>query len=334
MRDQVVSSAPVRLDLAGGWTDVPPFADREGGVVTNVAIDHLVRVTVTRGGEDTVLRSEDTGQSMVLGEAGTDMRGLDLLAAAVRRCGFGPGTVSSRSAVPHGSGLGASGALGVVLMAALRHNPGVALKPADLAEEAYQLESADVRNPGGRQDQWAAAFGGINRLEFSGDRVRVQPLLLDPEFRSVLEASMVVAWTGASRVSGETIARVMQAWERGDRAVSQALHAIRDAGTAMAQALVAGDLAQVGALLDRNWTAQQRLDAGMCTATMARYEQAARETGAVLGVKAVGAGAGGSMLFLAGDPDRVRAALREAGAAMLPVAFRDTGVTLAKAGVV
>ncbi len=321
-----MARAPVRLDLAGGWTDVPPFADREGGVVTNVAINHLVRVTVTWGGDETVLLSEDSGQSMVLGEASTDMRGLDLLAAAVRRCGFGPGTVSARSAVPHGSGLGASGALGVALMAALRHSPGVALKPADLAEDAYQLESADVRNPGGRQDQWAAAFGGINRLEFSGDGVRVQPLLLDPEFRSVLEASMVVAWTGGSRVSGETIARVMQAWERGDETVSRALHDIRDAGIAMAQALVAGDLARVGVLLDRNWTAQQQLDAGMRTETMARYERVARETGAVLGGKAVGAGAGGSILFLARDPDRVRVALREAGAELLPVAFQDTGV--------
>lgn len=329
MRDTVVAQAPVRLDLAGGWTDVPPFADREGGVVTNVAINHLVRVTVTRGGDETVLFSEDSGQRVVLGQTGDgDMRGLDLLAAAVRRCGFGPGTVSARSAVPHGSGLGASGALGVALMAALRHDPGVTVKPAELAEEAYQLESADVRNPGGRQDQWAAAFGGINRLEFSGDGVRVQALVLDPEFRSVLESSMVVAWTGASRVSGGTIARVMQAWERGDSTVSAALHAIRDAGVAMAQALEAGDLAQVGALLDRNWAAQQRLDAGMRTATMARYEQAARETGAVLGAKAVGAGAGGSMLFLAGDPDRVRAALREAGVELLPVALRDTGVTV------
>jgi len=323
----VVAQAPVRLDLAGGWTDVPPFADREGGVVTNVAINHLVRVTVTRGGDETVLLSEDSGQRVVLGQTrDEDMRGLELLAAAVRRCRFGPGMVSARSAVPHGSGLGASGALGVALMAALRSGSGTTVKPAELAEDAYQLESADVRNPGGRQDQWAAAFGGINRLEFSGDGVRVQPLQLDPEFRSVLEASMVVAWTGASRVSGVTIARVMQAWERGDSAVTGALHTIRDAGTAMAQSLVAGDLAQVGALLDRNWTAQQRLDAGMRTETMARYEGVARETGAVLGVKAVGAGAGGSMLFLAQDPDRVRVALREVGAELLPVVFRDTGV--------
>ncbi len=329
MRDMVVARAPVRLDLAGGWTDVPPFADREGGVVTNVAIDHLVRVTVTAGGDETVLQSEDSGQRVILGEnRNEDLRGFDLLAAAVRRCGFGPGTVSVRSPVPHGSGLGASGALGVALLAALRGDGGVTPKPAALAEEAYQLESADVRNPGGRQDQWAAAFGGINRLEFSGDEVRVQPLHLDPEFRSLLEASMVVAWTGASRVSGETIARVMQAWESGNGEVSEALHAIREAGTLMAESLERGNLASVGALLDRNWMAQQRLDAGMRTDTMARYEQVARETGAVLGAKAVGAGAGGSMLFLSHDPERVRVALREAGAELLPGAFQDTGVTI------
>lgn len=329
MRESRVVSAPVRLDLAGGWTDVPPFADREGGVVTNVAINRRVRVTVTGGGEETVLCSEDLDRRVVLGEGettGESLRGLDLLAAAVRRCGFGPGTVSARSGVPPGSGLGASGALGVALMAALRSGPGATATPAELAEEAYQLESVDVRHPGGRQDQWASVFGGINRLEFSGDGVRVRPLLLDPEFRSRLEASMVVAWTGASRVSGETIARVMRAWESGDRTVSRALFAIRDAGVDMADALVAGDLAQVGELMDRNWTAQQQLDAGMRTDTMARYEQVARETGTVLGAKAVGAGAGGCMLFLVRDRRPVEATLRAAGGEVIPVAFDGSGV--------
>lgn len=325
MTQTITAIAPVRLDLAGGWSDVPPFAAREGGAVTNVAIQQTVSVTVEPGGAETVIVSRDFDRRVVLSPGGAPVcQGLDLLAAAVHKKAFGPGVVISHSSVPPGSGLGASGSLGVALIGALRALAGEPLEPDAVAGEAYRLEAKEVKHPGGRQDQWAAAFGGLHRYRFHGEQVDAEPLRVDPGFLRLLEERLVVVYTGASRVSGETIARVMAAYERGDLPVTQALHAIRETGEAMAGALERGDLTAVGRLLDRNWAAQQQLDRAMCTATMARYEAAARKAG-ILGGKAVGAGAGGSMLFLAVDAGAVRRALVAEGAQVIPVAFRKRG---------
>jgi len=180
--------------------------------------------------------------------------------------------------------------------------------------------------PGGRQDQFAAALGGFHRLSFRDPDVGVEPITLDPAFATALERQTVLCYTGRSRVSGETIARVMGAYERGDGAVTGALRALRDVAAAMAEALRAADLARVAALLGENWRHQQALDEGMCTPEMARLARAVADAGA-LGGKAAGAGAGGSMFFVTGDdPAPATAAARTAGATVLPVRWAREGV--------
>jgi D-glycero-alpha-D-manno-heptose-7-phosphate kinase len=326
----VRATAPLRLDFAGGWTDVPPFATREGGLVVNAAIDLRVEVEFEPGREGLLLRSEDLGQAARVRTAADLLLDgtLDLHKAAVRMLPPGPGTLRSRSRVPPGSGLGSSGALDVALVAALARVRGETLSAEEIAREGWHLEAVEAGNPGGRQDQYAAALGGFHQFEFLGDEVRIQRLEPDPGFAAELESRLMVCYTGQSRVSGATIARVMAAYEAGVPAVTSALHAMRSLAREMAAALVAGDLSRIGLLLSDNWAAQQRLDPGICTPEMAALERAMRQAGA-LGGKAAGAGAGGSMFFLMGDdPERGRRAALAAGAELLPLRWSPAGVEI------
>ena len=111
-------------------------------------------------------------------------------------------------------------------------------------------------------DQFTAAFGGFLRLEFKDPAATVERLALDAALLAELERRMLLVYTGASRFSGATIGRVMRAYERGDRAVTQALHGLRQVAERMAEALAAGDLTRIGALLDANWAHQQALEIG------------------------------------------------------------------------
>jgi len=314
------ASAPVRLDFAGGWTDVAPFAEREGGAVVNAALGLRVHARIRPRPESGYeLVSEDMGATLTLTREELGRPGpLALQRAALRRLDPGSCLLHTRSEVPAGSGLGTSGALGVSLVRALDAARGASRAPAATAEAAFALEAGDAELPGGRQDQYAAALGGVQLLRFHGGRVRVEPLELDPGFFAELARMTVLCYTGTSRVSSDTIRRVMGAYAGGDLGVTGALRALAGLAGEMAAALRASDLAETGRVLSANWRAQQRLDPGMRTETMARLEAAVAGTG-VLGGKAAGAGAGGSMFFLSSSPGATADAARAAGAVVLPV---------------
>ena len=322
------AAAPVRLDLAGGWTDVPPFSARAGGVVVNAALDLHVTAELALGGTLVRLVSHDLGETVECADSGglvLDGR-LNLLKAGLRMFPVqGALTLATRAEVPPGSGLGSSGALDVAIVACLVAARHERIDPRELAEQAWRLETHEAGIPGGRQDQLAAALGGFHRLTFHDPDVGIEPITLDPAFAAALERQLVLCYTGRSRVSGDTIARVMGAYERGDRVVTGALEAMKDVAYAMAEALRTADLAKVGALLTENWKRQQELDRDMCTGEMARLERAMRDAG-VVGGKAAGAGAGGCMFFLSSHPGPAApAAAREAGATVLPVRWALEG---------
>jgi D-glycero-alpha-D-manno-heptose-7-phosphate kinase len=323
------AAAPMRLDFAGGWTDVPPFSAREGGVVVNGAIGLRAHVELKLGG--TLLRfvAEELGQTLECANAAGLAPGgkLPLLTAALRMFPvLGGFTLTTRSDGPSGSGLGSSGALGVALVGVLSRARQESLDGREFAAQAWQLETIEAKLPGGKQDQFGAALGGFHRFTFRDPDVGVEPLTLDPAFAGALERHILICYTNKSRVSGDTISRVMGAYERGDSTVTGALRALKEAGNAMADALRAADLARVGALLSENWKQQQALDRGMRTDEMARLEQAAASAG-TLGGKAAGAGAGGSMFFIMKGAARDAApALTAAGATVLPLTWSREGV--------
>lgn len=322
------AAAPVRLDFAGGWTDVPPFSAREGGVVVSAAIGLHAHAEVRPGGAGFRLAAEDLGASVELADttalAATGR--LALLQAGLRLLPVGACALTTRSDAPPGSGLGSSGALDVALVGALSAARGETRDARQVAELACRLERVEAGIAGGRQDQFTAAFGGFLRLTFRDPDATVEPLALEPAVLAELERRMLLVYTGASHFSGATIGRVMRAYERSDRAVTGALLGLRDVAERMPDALRAGDLTRIGALLDANWRHQRTLDPAMCTPLMARLQETMRVHGA-LGGKAAGSGAGGSMFFLGpDDPGPATEAARAMGMTILPVRWADTGV--------
>jgi D-glycero-alpha-D-manno-heptose-7-phosphate kinase len=232
----------------------------------------------------------------------------------------------TRSDVPPGSGLGASGALDVALVAALACARREHYDGAELAELGFTLETAELRLEGGRQDQYAAALGGWLELSFGDGPVEVRPIPATLEQQADLARHMVVAYTGQSHFSAETHRRVWEAYDAGRPEVVAALRTLRDLGRAAASALRAADWCELARIVDQNWREQCRLDSTISTPAVERVEQAARDAGA-WGLKATGAGAGGCLLILA-PPDHapgVRHAVRAAGARVLETGFAPHG---------
>ncbi len=324
------ASAPVRLDFAGAWTDVAPFATQSRGVVVNAAIDLRTRVELTPNQRRYHLRADDLDEQIdvaTLDELGPDGT-LDLLKAAIRRSGLGPCSLRTSAEAPPGSGLGTSGALSVALTAAIGTVQGHPLNPLDIAHQAWQMETVDAAVAGGQQDQYAAAVGGFQHLTFDHGTTTARSLQLDPAFARELAEHIVVCYTGRSRFSGNTITQVMGAYTRGDGDVVAALESLVEIAEAMTSALVSARLEQVGELLAQNWLRQQQLAPGMRTAEMARLEMAMSKAGSI-GAKAAGSGAGGAMFFLVPGPvhDAIATA-RACGATVLPTTWADRGVSI------
>jgi D-glycero-alpha-D-manno-heptose-7-phosphate kinase len=318
----------VRLDFAGGWTDVPPYSAREGGVVVAAAVQLHAYAEVTMRDSGYLLIARDLGDALEV-ENLAALAGdgpLPLLRAGLRLLQAPPCLLVTRSDAPPGSGLGSSGAIDVALVAALAAAGGRKVSVREVADLACRLEGVEAGIPGGRQDQFAAAFGGFLRLTFRDPDAAVEPIALDPGFAAELERRILLCYTGASRFSGNTIGRVMRAYERGEPAISGALDGLRRVAEEMVAALHAADFAKVGALFSENWRLQQLLDPGMSTPEMGRLERAMLDAGA-LGGKAAGSGAGGSMFFLApDDPSEARRAVGRLGMRLLPVRWALMGV--------
>jgi D-glycero-alpha-D-manno-heptose-7-phosphate kinase len=319
-RRVVVARAPARLDFGGGWTDVPPYCDEQGGTVCNLAIAR--RATVRLADAAAAPPPLDAP-----GRAGADARLAD---AALRRAGL-RGRVRAEvvSDFPVGAGLGGSSAAGVALAAAAaawRGDP--ALGGADdgarrdaLAEWSRAVEVDDAGIAGGRQDHYAAARGGALRLDFGaaagGAPCRATPLPLSADTRAALERRLVVVYTGESRVSAATITGVLDAYRAREPRVTGALARMRALAAAMADATAGGDVDALGALVGEHWTHQRALHPAIPTARIDAIVAAGAAAGA-LGAKALGASGGGCVLLVAphGGEARVREAVATLGEVM------------------
>jgi D-glycero-alpha-D-manno-heptose-7-phosphate kinase len=325
----------MRIDLAGGWTDVPAYASRHGGAVVNVAISLYAHAVVRRGGRGVQLRALDLG-SVVSAQRIEDLRAdgeLALVKAVARSRAPDDGggiEIITRSDAPPGSGLGGSAALGVALVAAMDLLQGERRMAAEIAGTAFTIETREAGIVGGSQDQYAAAIGGFQALSF-GEQPAVtsqRPSVSATTMRE-LEQHLVLCYTGATRFSADTHHKVWQAFDRGDAAVVSALDGLRGCALDMRTALERGDMGAVGDVLTENWRLQQLLADGMRSPVMAQLERVAREAGAD-GVKACGAGAGGCLVFLAraGQDQDVADALRTAGGQVLRFTFDMNGVAV------
>jgi D-glycero-alpha-D-manno-heptose-7-phosphate kinase len=314
---QVATRAPTRLDFGGGWTDVPPYSEREGGFVCNVAIARYATVLVSA--------SPDSRENQLSSDRPADRR---LIEVAVRRAGTRGADVTLYNDFPLGAGLGGSSAAGVALAAALGEWHGEPLNPAALAERSRATEVEELGVAGGRQDHYASAFGGALALRFSDRGTDVRRIGSPPALRSELERRCIVVYTGESRVSGETIAAVTSAYERRDSKVLFALKRMKELAEVMASALGNADVDTLAALVGEHWAHQRALHPAIPTPRIDAIVERARNAGA-LGAKALGASGGGCVLVLAprGGEAKVREAVATLGP-LLPFRLDEDGVRI------
>lgn len=325
------SRAPIRVDLAGGWTDVPPFSAEVGGATVNAAINRYTYATlIPRQDEAIRIISADFDRSLEVRsfrELEYD-NNLDLIKAAIKRLGIECGMdLYVRCDAPPSSGTGSSASISVALIGLLNMIQDNRLSCHEVAKLANLLEIEELHIAGGKQDQYAAAIGGFNFLEFHDPSVDVSRLYVRDEVIAELEKHLVLCYTGQARLSGTIISTVMGAYKAGNPATVHALHRMRELAYEMKSALLKGDTDAVGPILLENWACQKALDPSVTNSQIDALFEVAREQGA-RGGKALGAGGGGCLLFYAA-PDgehTLRRSLEEAGVQIIDFNFDMKGL--------
>ncbi len=312
MSPQIIRSrAPLRLGLAGGGTDVSPYADTYGGAIINVTIDRYAYASIRLRNDGKIsFNSVDLGIIETLDAAAfeaTDLT-LKLHLGVYRRImrDFNSGmpigmTLTTHVDAPMGSGLGSSSALVVAMVGAFQHLLHLPLGEYEIARLSFDIERVDLAMAGGRQDQYAATFGGFNYMEFSAeDRVVVNPLRMRSHVHNELESSILLAFTGASRQSSAIIETQSKSVSAGGRSL-EAMHDLKAEASRMKEALLFGDVGKVAQILQSGWEAKKLTSAGVSTPEVDKLFEVAMNNGALAG-KLSGAGGGGFAMFIV-DPD-------------------------------
>ena len=311
----LIARAPTRLDFGGGWTDVPPYSEEEGGFVCNVAISRYATVRI---------RAAAPNATEVDTRRATDSA---LAEAAVRRANVRGIGVEITSDFPLGAGLGGSSAAGVAVNGALAAWRGKPIDRAALAEQSRAIEVEDLGIPGGRQDHYAAAYGGALALTF-GDETRVRRLPLSAACKASLERQCIVLYTGQSRISGDTITAVLGAYRERNAHVMHALGRMKALARAMADAICESQLDELGELVWEHWQHQRSLHPTIPTPLIDAILARARDAGAS-GGKALGASGGGCVMIIAGSEnvEQVTAAVTELSPHRITFEIDEAGLT-------
>jgi D-glycero-alpha-D-manno-heptose-7-phosphate kinase len=307
--------APLRLGLAGGGTDLAAYSHRFGGAVLNATIDRYAYAFITPRTDRRVhFSARDLGvedgpdQTAVLDPT----EGLGLHRAVYNRMvadynDGAPLAVSMLTTVdaPMGSGLGASSALVVAMVEAFRSLLGLSLGPYEVADLAWRIEREDLGLAGGKQDQYAAAFGGVNFIEFhADDRVIVSPLRISNAILNELETSLVTCFSGRSRASDAIIRQQVARVEDSAGPAVEAMHQLKADASEMRRALQLGQIERLAEILNRSWAAKKRTATAIATSEIDALYNLALSRGA-LGGKVSGAGGGGFMMFVVPPEDRL-----------------------------
>ena len=331
------SKAPLRLGLAGGGSDVSPYSDLYGGLILNATISLYAYTTIVETDDDRItirafdagceesyplvrtLPLEDGKARLIKGVYNRLFRDYDLPLRSF--------SITTYNDAPIGSGLGTSSAMVVSIMKAFVEWLSLPLGDYEISRLAYEIERIDLGLSGGKQDQYAAAFGGFNFMEFlPNDLVIVNPLKIKRWIIDELEASMLLYFTGASRSSAAIIDEQRKNTSAGKPSALEAMHRIKQSAIDMKYALFKGDIKEFARIIGQAWEDKKKMAGAITNSVIQEAFDVALASGAMAG-KVSGAGGGGFIMFVV-DPVRkkdVEAALKPLGGFIMPFEFTDGG---------
>jgi D-glycero-alpha-D-manno-heptose-7-phosphate kinase len=296
------SKAPLRISFSGGGTDISPYMDEYGGMVLSATIDKYAYgslrlseeplVTVKSLDYDIVAKYHLDDEMQYNGE-------LDLVKAVIKIMNGGNKRGLEffiHSDAPPGSGLGSSSTMVVALIGLIKHLQRLPLTSYELAELAYKIERVELGIKGGMQDQYAAAFGGFNFIEFGASRVIVNPLRIPKEVINELEYVLLLCYTGKTRLSANIITSQIDSYKSKERSVLHAMDELKRITVELKNALLQGRVTDFGRLLHEAWINKKQMAKQITTTNIDALYEAARANGA-LGGKILGAGGGGYLLL-------------------------------------
>ncbi len=314
------SKAPFRLGIAGGGTDVSPYSDLYGGAVLNVTIDRFAHATIrpTDDGKitfihinDKITRTFDSVPEIAPAE-GLELQ-CGIYNSIVRKfCDGKPLSfeLTTQMDVPSGSGLGTSSTLVVAIIGAFTEWLNLPLGKYDIAQYAFEIERIDLGMAGGKQDQYAATFGGVNFIEFrEGDRVIVNPLSIKDSTLYEWAMNTVLIFTNQRRKSAKIIEQQVSNVKQKKSGSVEAMHQVKAEAFRVKKALLQDDLATLGDALNTSWINKKKMAEGISNEFIDNIYETAMAAGAT-GGKISGAGGGGFMFFYC--PGNTRYAVEEA----------------------
>ena len=332
------SRAPLRIGLAGGGTDVSPYSDEFGGAILNATISHYAYAVIEPLNENNIIiqaadikKQEQYDWKNELPVNGT----LDLHKGVYNRIqkDFGIAQKNFRLTTyvdaPAGSGLGTSSTLMVAIIGAFTEMLKLPLGEYDIAHYAYEIERKDLQLAGGKQDQYAATFGGVNFMEFyAGDKVIVNPLRIRNEYLHELENNLVLYFTSTSRESAAIIKEQQKNVLQKNEKSIDAMHQLKEQARMMKEALLKGRLHEIGEILDFGFQQKRNMAHNISNNFIEEIYEAAKKSGAT-GGKISGAGGGGFMTFYCPLNTRykVMETLNTFGGQVKPYQFTKTGLT-------
>jgi D-glycero-alpha-D-manno-heptose-7-phosphate kinase len=314
----LIARAPVRVSFFGGGTDLPAYYNRYGGAVLNTTIDKYVYV-ILNVSERNVLQITSSDYRTFYRHPPSEPLlwdgDLSLPRAVLNHFGVETGlSMFLASEVPPGTGLGSSSAVTVALIKAISTTCNLKLPAKAIAEMACEIEINKLGKPIGVQDQYAAAYGGLNWVTFCAEEVKVEPLHIPPETLVRLESNLLLMFTGQAHDSAVILAKQRKSSQEQDPRVIEAHHGVKELAYRAREYLQAGELDKFGAMLDEAWQHKKQFAPGVSNERIDRSYQLARRNG-TLGGKIAGAGGGGFLMLYCEDgaASRVETALMEEG---------------------
>lgn len=330
------SKAPLRLGLAGGGSDVSPYSDIFGGLILNATINLYTYCTIEETDDEHItidsddahcykkfpLASQlpiDSEASLIKGVYNRVIRDFNIKPRSFK--------ITTYNDAPAGSGLGTSSSMVVCILKAFIEWFSLPLGDYETSRLAYEIERKDLNLSGGKQDQYAAAFGGFNYMEFlQNDLVIVNPLKIKRWIIDELEASMVLYFTGASRSSAAIIDQQKKNTSSGNEEAIEAMHKIKQSAIDMKQALLKGDIKLLAKILGEGWENKKKMADAITNPTIQKVFDVAIPAGALTG-KVSGAGGGGFVMLMV-EPTRKKEvinALKTLDGFVMPFQFTEGG---------